>query len=90
MQWILYKKGFEVPQIENSILEEFKEKVNHSDFVLPFVLLLRSLSYFQSREMNGDEGQVSNEWNWFLFIRNFNINDDSRFYYYLKILVFII
>lgn len=50
MQWILYKKGFEVLQIENSILEEFKEKVNHSDFVLPFVLLLRSLSYFQSRE----------------------------------------
>lgn len=50
MQWILYKKGFEVLQIEKSILEEFKEKVNHSDFVLPFVLLLRSLSYFQSRE----------------------------------------
>ena len=40
--------------------------------------------------MNGDEGQVSNEWNWYLFIRNFNINDHSRFYYYLKILVFII
>jgi len=50
MQWILYKKGFQVPQIENSILEEFKEKVNHNDFVLPFVLFLRSLSYFQSRE----------------------------------------
>jgi len=57
MQWILYKKGLEVPQIENSILEEFKEKVNHNDFVLPSVLLLRSLSlsYFQSRE---------NEWGW--------------------------
>ena len=53
----MYKKGLEVPQIENSILEEFKEKVNHNDFVLPSVLLLRSLSlsYFQSRE---------NEWGW--------------------------